>query len=222
MKTKILLPLFLLTACTADLSAPPPVVTAEAEPVTLTNQVQKLVEKTQEDAISALPAEVSDYKTVEAVADREKNQKGAGFTRVYGDGEDVVITVFIYNNQDFGMIDEITPATEALMDKHLQEIQDMQASGLYDNVKAGTKSTRELRWGGQKYQVLEAPVTFDQRREPRKSFLVIGTNKDLMSYVRIRFTYPKEKQKEVERQKNVFTAKILNALSNFVKDRKTQ
>lgn len=234
MKLKALLPVLLLTAC-ANMSVPVSVssdedaaetpVEAPKKSNALLDKVQELVAKTQEAAISSLPAEItankSTYKTVEAVADREKNQKGAGFTRVYGDDDEVVITVFLYNNQEFGMTEEVSPATEALMDKHLQEFSAMQDSGLYDAVNVGEKNVRDLRWAGRKFQVLEVPVAFNRREEAKKSYLVLGANPDLLSYVRIRFTYP-QGRRDVERNKNIVTARILNALAVFAKDQKAQ
>lgn len=234
MKLKALLPVLLLTAC-ANMSVPVSVssdedaaetpVEAPKKSNALLDKVQELVAKTQEAAISSLPAEItankSTYKTVEAVADREKNQKGAGFTRVYGDDDEVVITVFLYNNQEFGMTAEVSPATEALMDKHLQEFSAMQDSGLYDAVNVGEKNVRDLRWAGRKFQVLEVPVAFNRREEAKKSYLVLGANPDLLSYVRIRFTYP-QGRRDVERNKNIVTARILNALAVFAKDQKAQ
>lgn len=234
MKLKALLPVLLLTAC-ANMSVPVSVSSDEDAAETLVeapkksdallDKVQELVAKTQEAAISSLPAEItankSTYKTVEAVADREKNQKGAGFTRVYGDDDEVVITVFLYNNQEFGMTAEVSPATEALMDKHLQEFSAMQDSGLYDAVNVGEKNVRDLRWAGRKFQVLEVPVAFNRREEAKKSYLVLGANPDLLSYVRIRFTYP-QGRRDVERNKNIVTARILNALAVFAKDQKAQ
>lgn len=234
MKLKALLPVLLLTAC-ANMSVPVSVssdedaaetpVEAPKKSDALLDKVQELVVKTQEAAISSLPAEItankSTYKTVEAVADREKNQKGAGFTRVYGDDDEVVITVFLYNNQEFGMTAEVSPATEALMDKHLQEFSAMQDSGLYDAVNVGEKNVRDLRWAGRKFQVLEVPVAFNRREEAKKSYLVLGANPDLLSYVRIRFTYP-QGRRDVERNKNIVMARILNALAVFAKDQKAQ
>lgn len=234
MKLKALLPVLLLTAC-ANMSVPVSVssdedvaetpVEAPKKSDALLDKVQELVAKTQEAAISSLPAEItankSTYKTVEAVADREKNQKGAGFTRVYGDDDEVVITVFLYNNQEFGMTAEVSPATEALMDKHLQEFSAMQDSGLYDAVNVGEKNVRDLRWAGRKFQVLEVPIAFNRREEAKKSYLVLGANPDLLSYVRIRFTYP-QGRRDVERNKNIVTARILNALAVFAKDQKAQ
>lgn len=232
MKLKALLPVLLLTACanmsvpvSSDEDAAETPVEAPKKSDALLDKVQELVAKTQEAAISSLPAEItankSTYKTVEAVADREKNQKGAGFTRVYGDDDEVVITVFLYNNQEFGMTAEVSPATEALMDKHLQEFSAMQDSGLYDAVNVGEKNVRDLRWAGRKFQVLEVPVAFNRREEAKKSYLVLGANPDLLSYVRIRFTYP-QGRRDVERNKNIVTARILNALAVFAKDQKAQ
>lgn len=232
MKLNALLPLFLLTACanmpvpvSSDEDAAETPVEAPKKSDALLDKVQELVAKTQEAAISSLPAEItankSTYKTVEAVADREKNQKGAGFTRVYGDDDEVVITVFLYNNQEFGMTAEVSPVTEALMDKHLQEFSAMQDSGLYDSVVVGEKNVRDLRWAGRKFQVLETPVSFNQREEAKKSYLVLGANPDLLSYVRIRFTYP-QGRRDIERNKNIVTARILNALAVFAKDQKAQ
>ena len=235
MKLKALLPVLLLTACanmpvpvsvSSDEDAAETPVEAPKKSDALLDKVQELVAKTQEAAISSLPAEItankSTYKTVESVADREKNQKGAGFTRVYGDDTgDVVITVFLYNNLEFGMTAEVSPATEALMDKHLQEFSAMQDSGLYDSVVVGEKNVRDLRWAGRKFQVLETPVSFNQREEAKKSYLVLGANPDLLSYVRIRFTYP-QGRRDIERNKNIVTARILNALAVFAKDQKAQ
>lgn len=229
MKLNALLPLFLLTACanmpvpvSSDEDAAETPVEAPKKSDALLDKVQELVAKTQEAAISSLPAEItankSTYKTVESVADREKNQKGAGFTRVYGDDTgDVVITVFLYNNLEFGMTAEVSPATEALMDKHLQEFSALQDSGLYDSVNVGEKNVRDLRWSGRKFQVLEVPVAFNQHDDAKKSYVVLGANPDLLSYVRIRFTYP-QGRRDVERNKNIVTARILNALAVFAKE----
>lgn len=192
---------------------------AKSSSLSLRDKVQTLVVNTQEMAISSLPGEISDFKTTEAVADREKNQRGAGFTRVYAI-DDAVVTVFVYNNQEFGMIDEITPAEEGLMEKHLQEFQSMQDSGLYTNVKPGNKKVREFRWRGIRYQVLEVDVNFNQRDEAKRSFLVLGVNKELMSYVRIRFTYPKSRQSEISSKQNVFTRIVFVALNDFAESQK--
>ena len=170
--------------------------------MSLTDRIQAQVVETQRSVTESLPDEIAGLKSVEPVADREQNQRGAGFTRAYT-AEDIVATVFIYNNQNFGIPAEINPDMESLMDKHLQEIQAMQDSGLYTDVKTGTKKTRTFRWRGVNYQVLEADVQFSQREEPKKSLLVLGMNKDLMTYVRIRYTYPKSKQAQIN--KNKFT-----------------
>ena len=120
--------------------------------VPLTEKVQNMVVAVQSEVAAALPDEIAGMKSAEPMADREKNQKGAGFTRVYTMG-DAVATVFIYNNQEFGISDEVNPAAEALMDRHLQEIHSMQDSGLYENVRAGDKKTRDFRWRRVRYQV---------------------------------------------------------------------
>lgn len=230
MKLKALLPVLLLTAC-ANMSVPVSVssdedaaetpVEAPKKSDALLDKVQELVAKTQEAAISSLPAEItankSTYKTVEAVADREQNQKGAGYTRVYGDEDEVFITVFLYSNREYGMTAEVSPATEALMDKHLQEFSALQDSGLYDSVNVGEKNVRDLRWSGRKFQVLEVPVAFNQHDDAKKSYVVLGANPDLLSYVRIRFTYP-QGRRDVERNKNIVTARILNVLAVFAKE----
>ena len=109
---------------------------------------------------------------------------------------------------------------EALMDKHLQEFQSLQDSGLYANVKIGAKKPREFRWLTVKYQVLEADVQFSQREEAKKSLLVLGANKDLMSYVRIRYTYPKSMQAEINKKHGVFTRTVMTALHNFAEAQK--
>ena len=140
--------------------------------------------------------------------------------RVYVN-DDMMATVFIYNNQNFGVSEEVSPVLEALMDKHLQEIQAHQDAGLYSNVKIGTKKQRDFRWKGIKYQVLEADVQFSQKEETKKSFLVLGANKELMSYVRIRYTYPKSKQAVMNKKQGVFTRTVITALQDFAAKQKT-
>ncbi len=188
--------------------------------MSLTDRIQAQVVETQRSVTESLPDEIAGLKSVEPVADREQNQRGAGFTRAYT-AEDIVATVFIYNNQNFGIPAEINPDMESLMDKHLQEIQAMQDSGLYTDVKTGTKKTRTFRWRGVNYQVLEADVQFSQREEPKKSLLVLGMNKDLMTYVRIRYTYPKSKQAQINKKHPVFTRTVFVALHNFAEAQKT-
>ena len=207
---------FLLASC-ASMSSQEKAATLK---LSLTDRVQAQVVEMQKSVTEALPEEIAGLKSVEPVADREQNQKGAGFTRAYTAG-DIVATVFIYNNQDFGVPEEINENMEALMDKHLQEIQAMQDSGLYSAVKIGNKKTRNFRWRGVNYQVLEADVQFNQREEPKKSLLVLGSNKDLMTYVRIRYTYPKSKQAEINRKHAVFTRTVFVALRNFAQAQKT-
>ena len=185
----------------------------------LTDRVQAAVVETQESVIGALPAEIAGFKSTEPVANREKKQRGAGFTRVYTAG-DIVATVFVYNNQSFNVSEEPDAEMEVLMDKHLQEIMSYQDSGLYTNVDAGTKNLREFSWKAVKYQVLETEVTFSQRGENKKSLLVLGANKELMSYVRIRYTYPKEKQAEINKKHGVFTRTVMTALHNFAQAQK--
>lgn len=220
MKTvlKIFCPILFLASCAGMDSQ------KESEAVqvslSLTDRVQELVVKTQETVTSALPDEIQGLKSTESVADREKNQRGAGFTKVYTQ-DDAVVTVFVYNNQEFGVSDEISPAMEALMDKHLQEFQSMQDSGLYEGVKTGNKKPREFRWRGVKYQVIEADVQFSQRGEAKKSFLVLGANKDLMSYIRIRYTYLKSRQAEFTKKQPVFTRTVFVTLNDFAQAQKT-
>lgn len=188
--------------------------------LSLTDRVQAQVVEMQKNVTESLPDEIAGLKSVEPVADREQNQRGAGFTRAYT-ADDIVATVFVYNNQNFGVPDEIDQNMEALMDKHLQEIQAMQDSGLYSDVKTGTKKPRTFRWRSVNYQVLEADVQFNQRDEAKKSLLVLGTNKDLMTYVRIRYTYPKSKQAEINKKHAVFTRTVFVALHDFAAAQKT-
>lgn len=212
--------IFSLTLLLASCAASPDENGQTAVKPSLTDRVQAQVVEMQKSVAEALPDEIAGLKSVEPVADREQNQRGAGFTRVYtADG--IVATVFVYNNQDFGVPDEINQNVEALMDKHLQEIQAMQDSGLYSNVKTGTPKTRSFRWRGVNYQVLEADVRFNQRDEAKNSLLVLGANKDLMSYVRIRYTYPKSKQAEINKKQTVFTRTVFVALREFAKAQTT-
>ena len=188
--------------------------------LSLTDRVQAAVTEIQKNVTESLPDEIAGLKSAEPVADREKNQRGAGFTRAYT-ADDIVATVFVYNNQNFGVSEEDEIALDALMDKHLQEFLSLQDSGLYTNVKAGTKKQRDFRWKGVKYQVLEADVQFSQKDEAKKSFLVLGANKDLMSYVRIRYTYPKSKQAEMNKKQGVFTRAVMVGLHDFALAQKT-
>ncbi len=180
----------------------------------LPDRVQEMVVAVQSDAISALPAEIEGFKSEEPVADREKNQRGAGFTRVYTSG-DAVVTVFVYNNREFGVTDGVSFVTERQMDKHLEEFQALQDSGLYENLKTGDKKTREFKWRSVPYAVSEAEVRFTQKDAPKVSFLVLGGNKDLMSFVRIRFTYPKSMQKRMNSKRNAFTRTVMSSLHDF-------
>ena len=219
MKTvfKVCAAIFLLSACSA---ADPLEKTASAK-MSLTERVQAAIADIQGKATAALPEEIARFKSVEAVADREKNQRGAGFVRVYAN-EDMMATVFVYNNQNFGVSEEIDPVMEALMNKHLQEFQALQDSGLYANVTVGTVKTRDFRWKSVKYQVTEADVRFSQNEENKASFLVLGANKDLMSYVRIRYTYPVKKQAEMNKKQPVFTRTVMTALHDFAAAQKAE
>lgn len=200
-----------LSACAATEQAE---TSAPLTALSLTDRVQAVVTETQKQAIGALPDEIAGLKSAEPVADREKNQRGAGFTRIYAD-DDLMATVFVYNNQNFGVSGEVDPELETLMDKHLQEFQSLQDSGLYTGVKTGTKKARDFRWKTVKYQVLEAGADFFQKDESKKSFLVLGGNRDLMSYIRIRYTCPKSKQEEMNKKQAVFTRTVLSALYDF-------
>lgn len=222
MKTalKICAATVLLSACAAGEQTETPTVQSDMVRLSLTERVQAAVTETQKIATQALPEEIAGFKSAEPVADREKNQRGAGFVRVYVN-DDMMATVFVYNNQNFGVSEEVSPALEVLMDKHLQEIQAHQDAGLYANVKIGTKKQRDFRWKGVKYQVLEADVQFSQKEETKKSFLVLGANKELMSYVRIRYTYPKSKQSELNKKQLVFTRTVMTALQDFAAKQKT-
>ncbi len=180
----------------------------------LPDRVQEMVVAVQADAIEALPAEIAGFKASEPVADREKNKRGAGFTRVYT-LDDAVVTVFLYNDREFGVTNEVSYLTETLMDKHLSEFLDMQASGLFQDVRIGEKKPREFKWRSVPYAVTEAEINYMQKDEPKTSFLVLGGNEDLMSFVRIRFTYPKQMHKKVSGKKNVFTRTVMTALHDF-------
>ena len=176
--------LTLLSACAEN--RPAEEQTAAVRP-SLTDRVQSAVTEDQKNGLESLPDEIAGLKTVESVADREKKQRGAGFTRVYTNADgDLMATVFVYNNQNFGVSEEIDPVMEALMEKHLQEFQSLQDSGLYGDVKTGESKPRTFRWKSVKYQVLETPVQFFHKEEEKKSLVVLGANKDLMSYIRIR------------------------------------
>lgn len=218
MKTVLkVLPLIFLASSCAHVSGSLGSSADEQSP--LPERVQEMVVAVQSDAIEALPAEIAGFTSSEPVADREKNQRGAGFTRVYM-LDDAVVTVFLYNNQEFGAKNEITPLTESLMDKHLNEFQAMQDSGLFEDVKIGDKKTREFKWHSVPYAVTEAEINYKQKDEPKTSFLVLGGNSDLMSFVRIRFTYPKTMQRKVSGKKNVFTRTVMSSLHDFAQSLK--
>ena len=215
MKTafKICALVFLLSACVTTKQAE---MSASCARPSLTDRVQAAVTEAQRNAIEVLPDEIEGLKAVEPVADREKNQRGAGFTRVYANaGGDLMATVFVYNNQNFGVSEEIDPVMEALMDKHLQEFLSLRDSGLYSNVKTGEPKQRAFRWKSVKYQVLETEVDFSHKEEDKKSLVVLGANKDMMSYVRVRYTYPKSKQAEMNKKQAAFTRTVMTALHDF-------
>ncbi|HAW33144.1 MAG TPA: hypothetical protein DCX19_00620 [Alphaproteobacteria bacterium] len=176
-------------------------------------------------ATEALPDEIAGLKSTDPVADREQNQRGAGFTRVYreDDAENgFVATVFVYNNRNFGVDEEITPAVESLMEKHLQEMQALKDSGLYADVKTETPKVRTFRWGGVNYQVIEADVRFTTRDdEEKQSLIVLGANSELMSFIRIRYTYPRSKQARARSKTTVFTRSVFHAAHKFAQAQKT-
>ncbi len=209
--------IFLISSCAVQ--EPLNVLDIPPEPEkTLTEKVQLLISETQENAMEVLPQEIAGLKSVEKVANREKNQKGAGFTRVYTDGK-IVATVFVYNNQDLGISEdlEILSQEEGLMEKHLNEIKTMQDSGLYSDVKISKITQRNFRWRSVPYQVLQASIDFKQKEEDKKSLVVLGVNKDLLSYVRVRYTYPKASQAEMNNKHYVFTRTVFVALNDFTK-----
>ncbi len=179
--------------------------------LSLIDRIQTQIVDMQRDVLDALPDEIAGFKSVEPAANREQNKRGAGYTRVYLAG-DIVATVFVYNDRDFDIPVKINSKVENLMDKHLDTFQVMQS---YKNVKTGKAKKRNFRWRGVNYQVLEADVEFSQRDEDKKSLLVLGTNKDLMSYVRIHYTYPKAKQAEVNKKNIAFTRSVFVALHDF-------
>lgn len=198
--------------------------TVEAKP-SLVDRVQAQVVAVERAATEALPDEITGLKSTDPVADREKNQRGAGFTRVYreDDAENgFVATVFVYNNRNFGVDEEITPAVESLMEKHLQEIQALKDSGLYADVKTETPKVRTFRWGGVNYQVIEADVRFTTRDdEEKQSLIVLGANSELMSFIRIRYTYPRSKQARARSKTTVFTRSVFHAAHKFAQAQKT-
>lgn len=198
--------------------------TVEAKP-SLVDRVQAQVVAVERAATEALPDEIAGLKSTDPVADREQNQRGAGFTRVYreDDAENgFVATVFVYNNRNFGVDEEITPAVESLMEKHLQEIQALKDSGLYADVKNETPKVRTFRWGGVNYQVIEADVRFTTRDdEEKQSLIVLGANSELMSFIRIRYTYPRSKQARARSKTTVFTRSVFHAAHKFAQAQKT-
>lgn len=198
--------------------------TVEAKP-SLVDRVQAQVVDVERAATEALPDEIAGLKSTDPVADREQNQRGAGFTRVYreDDAENgFVATVFVYNNRNFGVDEEITPAVESLMEKHLQEMQALKDSGLYADVKTETPKVRTFRWGGVNYQVIEADVRFTTRDdEEKQSLIVLGANSELMSFIRIRYTYPRSKQARARSKTTVFTRSVFHAAHKFAQAQKT-
>ena len=74
------------------------------------------------DYLTVMSEDFSDYEVGPNDRDLMKRLRNAGtdhrkFMRMIA-----VVTVFLYNNQEFGAKDEITPLTESLMDKHLSEL----------------------------------------------------------------------------------------------------
>lgn len=191
----------------------------DGEPKTLADRIQVVIAETQKEAIASLPSEIEGFTGTTDVADREANQKGAGFTRVYTDlNKDVVITVFVYNNQDIVLTDDVTTSVQELLDKHLQEVKAMEKSGLYSGVKIAERTAaRDLRWRREKFRVIEGDALFVQNNEKKKTVIMLASDKRLMSYVRVRFTYPREQRWKVEEKKSRFMATVLFALREFTK-----
>ena len=229
MKIRFSFPVLLLTACVAQGTAPvvgegaPQGTTADKlmpeKPRMLFDRVQSDIAAAEGEAIAALPSVIEEFTASGPVADRESNQRGAGFTRVYTDESgEIVVTVFIYNNQDLGLTDDITPAAEALLDRHLQEIKQMESSGLYSDVKIGDRrAPRELRWRREKFRIIEGDAQFVQNDERKMTVVMLASDKRLMSYVRVRFTYPRETRWKIEEKKGRFMATVLYALREITK-----
>ena len=191
----------------------------DGEPKTLADRIQVVIAETQKEAVASLPSEIEGFTGTADVADREANQKGAGFTRVYTDlNKDVVITVFVYNNQDIVLTDDVTASVQELLDKHLQEVKAMEKSGLYSGVKIAERTAaRDLRWRREKFRVIEGDALFVQNNEKKKTVIMLASDKRLMSYVRVRFTYPRDQRWKVEEKKSRFMATVLFALREFTK-----
>ena len=191
----------------------------DGEPKTLADRIQVVIAETQKEAVASLPSEIEGFTGTTDVADREANQKGAGFTRVYTDlNKDVVITVFVYNNQDIVLTDDVTTSVQELLDKHLQEVKAMERSGLYSGVKIAERTAaRDLRWRREKFRVIEGDALFVQNNEKKKTVIMLASDKRLMSYVRVRFTYPRDQRWKVEEKKSRFMATVLFALREFTK-----
>lgn len=196
------------------------------EHLTLVDKIQKQIVEYEEQAVLKLPNSLKDINEKDVffaqgeIADRELNQKGAGFIKSY-ETEDhaTLLTIFVYNNLEYGFSKELTLNLEELMGKHLAEIQMYQSTGISENVKLGKVEKAEIKWKKRVFKLLEASATYEKEGEDKKTYVMLASVPELFSYVRLRFTYDNNKKNRsfVESKRRVLMARVLTMLSEFDK-----
>lgn len=194
--------------------------------LTLGDKIQNQIVEYEEQAVLKLPDSLKDISEKDVffaqgeIANREQNQKGAGFIKSYEtEDHSTLLTVFVYNNLEYGFSYEISPNLEELMSKHLSEIQMYQSTGIGENVKLGKVEKTEIKWKKKVYKLLETSAVYEKDGDDKKTYVMLASVPELFSYVRLRFTYDNNKKSRsfVESKRRVLMARILTMLSEFDK-----
>jgi len=182
------LSLLLLAGCVhASGNAEPPEVAGPLP--SLAERLQNTVTAEQRKMIALLPDTIGGLTDKKGVSDYEKNKKGAGYSRLYeGDGK--ILTVFIGNENSFTVKDGVTPEAGDVMQKFLDEFTTYQETGLYRRMKIDDIAEKEMTVGGKTYAFLRTTVSFEMKGEKKVTYIALIPNEKLLSYIRIRLTYP--------------------------------
>ena len=179
---------FLLAGCVHVSGDAEPPLTA-APPPSLAERLQNTVTAEQRKMMALLPDVIGGLTDENGVSDYEKNKKGAGYSRLYeSDGK--LLTVFIGNNNSFTIKDGATPEAAEAMQKFLDEFKTYQDTGLYRRMKIEDVAEKEMTVGGKTYAFLRTTVSFEVKGEKKVTYIALIPNEKLLSYIRIRLTYP--------------------------------
>lgn len=179
---------------------------------TLVERVQSTITVEQKKVIDSLPDNIAGLIDENGVADYEKKHKGAGYSRTY-EANGKMLTVFVGNNTEFGIEDGITPEAHATMENLLKELNDYQETGLYRHVKIDAVQEKEMTVSGKKYAFLRVTASFERQGERKVTYIALIPSKKLLSYLRIRLTYPMSFR--ATKLQNESLKAVMNAVADF-------